>query len=81
MNIETATRLIHILELRLESTERAIESLIRMSKKFEDVMNENTTHMLIAWRMEVVIINNDVCKLENIIQTTTPKKANLTVIK
>ena len=85
MQIETATRLVQLLEAKLESTERAIESLLRLSAKFEDVMCIGSATLMVNWTFERKALKRDIGHLEQIIQTTvipiTKKGRHLTVIK
>ena len=82
MQIEAAVRMVHVLEVKLEACERAIESIMRLSRKFEDVHSEGTAKLVMAWNMEKVILKAKIGQLENTIQTTTPFiDRHLTVIK
>ena len=82
MNIEQATRLVHILEAKRDATHKAIDSLINLSAKFEASPSASTQALINAWLSECKDLTIRIGDCEWVIQAPENNKIrHLTAVK
>lgn len=70
MNIEDTQRVIRVVEKKLDTTDRAIASLINLAEKFESTMCKGTAKLLGVWKLERAYLTAKVSELNRYLEIT-----------